>query len=175
MNPFSYARVSTSAAAVDAAAREASSAYLAGGTTLIDLMQLEVVNPTALVDVSAVPLARIETLPGGGLRLGALARNSEVARHPAVLERYPALSEAILSGASAQIRNMATTGGNLLQRTRCYYFRDVASVFTTDSQLADDRYGHLFPGNESEAANLLDGYLEREERRGRLAGPPSTP
>jgi xanthine dehydrogenase YagS FAD-binding subunit len=127
VNPFSYARVSTSAAAVDAAAREAGSAYLAGGTTLIDLMQLEVVTPASLVDVSAVPLARIEALPGGGLRLGALARNSDVARHPAVLERYPALSEAILSGASAQIRNMATTGGNLLQRTRCYYFRDVAS------------------------------------------------
>ncbi|HEV7499142.1 MAG TPA: xanthine dehydrogenase family protein subunit M [Vicinamibacteria bacterium] len=127
MNPFAYARVSTSAAAVDAAARDTGSAYLAGGTTLIDLMQLEVLNPVSLVDVSALPLAQIQPLPGGGLRLGALARNSEVARHSAVREGFPALSEAILSGASAQIRNMATTGGNLLQRTRCYYFRDVAS------------------------------------------------
>src|SRR5881394_890114 len=90
-------------------------------------MQLEVVNPVSLVDVTSLPLAGIEALPGGGLRLGALARNSEVARQAAVRERYPALAEAILSGASAQIRNMATTGGNLLQRTRCYYFRDVAS------------------------------------------------
>jgi xanthine dehydrogenase YagS FAD-binding subunit len=127
VNPFSYSRASNPAEAVAAAGRNPRSAYLGGGTTLVDLMQLEVMNPAALVDVNALPLARIEALPGGGIRIGALVRNSDLANDSTVRSRYPVLSEAILSGASPQIRNMATTAGNLLQRTRCQYFRDVYS------------------------------------------------
>jgi xanthine dehydrogenase YagS FAD-binding subunit len=100
------------------------SGSLAGGTTLVDLLRLEVETPDRLVDINALPLARIETLPGGGVRIGAMVRNSDLANHPAIRQRYPVLSEALLSGASPQLRNMATVGGNLMQRTRCYYFRD---------------------------------------------------
>jgi xanthine dehydrogenase YagS FAD-binding subunit len=125
--PFGYTRPKTAAEALAAASREPGAAYLGGGTTLVDLMQLEVASPSRLVDVNELPLARIEDLPDGGLRVGALVRNSELARDPRVAKRYPVLSEALLSGASAQIRNMATTAGNLLQRTRCWYFRDVDS------------------------------------------------
>jgi xanthine dehydrogenase YagS FAD-binding subunit len=98
--------------------------YIAGGTTLVDLMKLTVETPPVLVDINALPLASIEKLPGGGLRIGALVRNSDLAWHPEVQASYAVLSQAILSGASPQLRNMATTGGNLLQRTRCAYFRD---------------------------------------------------
>jgi xanthine dehydrogenase YagS FAD-binding subunit len=98
--------------------------YIAGGTTLVDLMKLTVETPPVLVDINALPLASIEKLPGGGLRIGALVRNSDLAWHPEVQSSYAVLSQAILSGASPQLRNMATTGGNLLQRTRCAYFRD---------------------------------------------------
>ena len=127
MIPFSYSRASSARDAVASVSRDPHAAYLGGGTTLVDLMQLEVVNPRALVDVNPLPLSRIEPLPGGGVRIGALVRNSELANHETIRRRYPVLSEAILSGASAQIRNMATTAGNLLQRTRCQYFRDVFS------------------------------------------------
>jgi xanthine dehydrogenase YagS FAD-binding subunit len=98
--------------------------FLAGGTNLVDLMRENVERPDHLVDVTGLPLAGIEELPDGGLRIGALVRNSHLAASWVVRERYPALSQAILMGASAQIRNMATTGGNLMQRTRCYYFYD---------------------------------------------------
>ncbi|MEO8430236.1 MAG: xanthine dehydrogenase family protein subunit M [Acidobacteriota bacterium] len=128
MIPFRYARATAVQEAVAAVSREPRAAYLGGGTTIVDLMQLEVVNPATLVDVNALPLSRIETLPGGGVRIGALVRNSELANDANIRRRYPVLSEAILSGASAQIRNMATTAGNLLQRTRCQYFRDVFSA-----------------------------------------------
>jgi xanthine dehydrogenase YagS FAD-binding subunit len=101
--------------------------FIAGGTTLVDLMKLGVETPAALVDVTALPLDQVEALPGGGLRVGAMVRNSDLANHPEVLKNYPVLSEALLSGASPQLRNMATTGGNLLQRTRCPYFRDPVS------------------------------------------------
>jgi xanthine dehydrogenase YagS FAD-binding subunit len=127
MNPFAYARSSSPSGAVAEVAGNPHAAFLAGGTTLVDLMQLEVMTPDSLVDVNALPLARIETLPNGGVRVGALVRNSDLANDPTIRARYPVLSEALLSGASAQIRNMATTAGNLLQRTRCYYFRDVFS------------------------------------------------
>ena len=99
-------------------------AFIAGGTTLVDLMKLGVEKPSELVDINTQPLAHIEELPDGGIRLGALARNSDVAHHQLVRTRYPVLSEALLSGATPQLRNMATVGGNILQRTRCYYFRD---------------------------------------------------
>jgi xanthine dehydrogenase YagS FAD-binding subunit len=101
--------------------------FIAGGTTLVDLMKLGVETPPALVDVTALPLTQVETLPTGGLLIGAMVRNSDLAHHPVVLQQYPVLSQALLSGASPQLRNMATTGGNLLQRTRCPYFRDPSS------------------------------------------------
>jgi xanthine dehydrogenase YagS FAD-binding subunit len=100
--------------------------FVAGGTTLIDLMKLNVERPRQIVDINVLPLDHIQAAPGGGLIIGALARNSDVAHNPAVLRNYPVLSQALLSGASPQLRNMATTGGNLLQRTRCVYFRDTA-------------------------------------------------
>src|SRR6202042_86611 len=96
------------------------------GTTLIDLMKLTVERPKEVVDINGLALDRIESTPTGGLIIGALARNSDVAHHPTVQRDYVVLSQALLSGASPQLRNMATTGGNLLQRTRCYYFRDTA-------------------------------------------------
>jgi xanthine dehydrogenase YagS FAD-binding subunit len=101
--------------------------FLGGGTNLVDLMKMGVETPTQLIDINRIPLAKVEELPGGqGVRIGALARNSDVAEHALIKTRYPVLSEAFLSGASAQLRNMATVGGNLLQRTRCYYFYDPA-------------------------------------------------
>jgi xanthine dehydrogenase YagS FAD-binding subunit len=117
---FTYAKPGS---VKDALGREGR--FLAGGTTLFDLMKLDVERPEALVDVNGLPLEGIERTPDGGLRIGAMARNATVAHHPEVLKTYPALSQAILQGASAQIRNMASTAGNLLQRTRCVYFRDV--------------------------------------------------
>jgi xanthine dehydrogenase YagS FAD-binding subunit len=100
--------------------------FIAGGTTLIDLMKLNVETPRKIVDVTHLPFDKIETLPDGGLKIGATVRNSDLAYHPLVRKNYVVLSEAILSGASPQLRNMATTAGNLLQRTRCMYFRDTA-------------------------------------------------
>ncbi|MDB5777532.1 MAG: FAD-binding molybdopterin dehydrogenase [Herbaspirillum sp.] len=100
--------------------------FIAGGTTLLDLMKLNVEQPQQVLDINRLPLAQVEQTPDGGLKIGALVRNSDLANHPLVMQRYPVLSQALLSGASAQLRNMATTGGNLLQRTRCVYFRDTA-------------------------------------------------
>lgn len=125
MNPFEYQRVDQSQKAVNAIVRSKQAKFLAGGTNLIDLMKLEVERPAHLVDINHLPLSNIEQLPNGGLRLGALARNSDTADHPLVRKNYPLLAQAILAGASPQLRNMATNGGNLLQRTRCYYFMDI--------------------------------------------------
>jgi xanthine dehydrogenase YagS FAD-binding subunit len=126
MIPFEYVRAPDEAHAVDAG-RAPNAAYIAGGTTLVDLMRLEIMKPQRVVDLNGLP-ATIEELPGGGVRLGALARNSDVAAHKLIVERFPVLAEALLAGASPQVRNMASTAGNLLQRTRCPYFRDVASA-----------------------------------------------
>lgn len=126
MIPFDYIRASTIDEAVAAASRPGVK-YLAGGTNLIDLMKETVERPLCLVDVSRLPLETIESLPDGGLRLGALARNADTAYHPLVEKNYPLLASAILAGASPQLRNAATNGGNLNQRTRCYYFYDVAT------------------------------------------------
>ena len=126
MKQFRYSRGATTQDAMAEVAAAANSRFLAGGTTLIDLMKLEVEQPSDLVDINSLPLDRIETLPEGGVRIGALARNSEVARHELIRSQYPALAEALLSGASPQLRNMATVGGNVMQRTRCYYFRDLS-------------------------------------------------
>jgi xanthine dehydrogenase YagS FAD-binding subunit len=126
MKQFRYSRGATPQEAMTEVAAAANSRFLAGGTTLIDLMKLEVEQPSEVVDINSLPLDRIETLPDGGVRIGALARNSDVARHDLIRTQYPALAEALLSGASPQLRNMATVGGNIMQRTRCYYFRDLS-------------------------------------------------
>jgi xanthine dehydrogenase YagS FAD-binding subunit len=102
----------------------ASTRFLAGGTTLLDLMKLDVERPTQVIDIHRLPLDQIKPIDGGGVTIGATVRNSDLANHPLIKTHYPVLSQALLSGASAQLRNMATTGGNLLQRTRCVYFRD---------------------------------------------------
>ncbi len=102
--------------------------FIAGGTNLVDFMKLDVETPHQLVDINGLPLDRVETTPDGGLKIGALARNTDVAHDASVQAQYPVLSQAILSGASVQLRNMATTAGNLLQKTRCVYYRDTASA-----------------------------------------------
>ena len=128
MNRFEYARPASVAEAVKAGAVPGA-AYLAAGTNLVDLMKGGVMRPGHVVDISRLPgLDRIETLPGGGVRVGALVRNSDLAYDPAFAKHYPAVAEALLSGAAAQLRNAATVGGNLLQRTRCAYFYDTASA-----------------------------------------------
>jgi xanthine dehydrogenase YagS FAD-binding subunit len=121
MQTFSYAKPSSVEKAVSGAS---AGKFIAGGTTLVDLMKLSVEQPPVLVDINLLPLDKVEPLPDGGLRIGALVRNSDLAWNATVKEKYAVLSEAILSGASPQLRNMATTGGNLLQRTRCAYFRE---------------------------------------------------
>ena len=128
MKTFDYVRPATISEAV-AAAAEPGAAYLAAGTNLLDLMKGGVARPSRLVDISHLPgLDRIEHLPGGGVRIGALVRNADLAHEPGFARRFPAVAEALLSGASPQLRNAATVGGNLLQRTRCAYFYDVASA-----------------------------------------------
>jgi len=126
MHPIRYCRVDSEQAAIQAG-HEAGAMFIAGGTSLIDVMKLEAVTPAALVDVTSLPLAMVERIQGGGVRVGAMVRNSDLAYHELITSEYPLLSEALLSGASPQVRNMATVGGNLLQRTRCYYFRDPGS------------------------------------------------
>jgi xanthine dehydrogenase YagS FAD-binding subunit len=125
MQPFEYHRAGDAPAAIKAVAASGSK-FLAGGTNLIDLMKQQVETPSHLVDIARLDLAKIEDMPDGGLRLGAMARNAETAAHPLVRQRYPLLAQAILNGASPQLRNMASNGGNLMQRTRCYYFYDPA-------------------------------------------------
>jgi xanthine dehydrogenase YagS FAD-binding subunit len=124
MNSFTFSRARSVADALRHS--DGNVRFLAGGTTLVDLMKLEVERPAEVIDINALPLAEVARTPDGGLSIGALARNSDVAHHPDVVRDYPVLSQALLSGASAQLRNMASTGGNLLQRTRCVYFRDPA-------------------------------------------------
>jgi xanthine dehydrogenase YagS FAD-binding subunit len=123
MIPFTYERASSPAAAAAAAAKPGAK-FIAGGTNLLDLMKLQVETPTHLVDISRLPLDQIAETSGGGLRIGALVRNSDLAADPRIRSHYGVLSRALLAGASAQLRNKATTGGNLLQRTRCSYFYD---------------------------------------------------
>lgn len=113
-------------AAAQTAQQGAEVRFLAGGTTLLDLMKLNVERPGRVVDISRLPLNSVEASPDGGVKIGATVRNTDLAQHPLIRERYAVLSQALLAGASAQLRNMATTGGNLLQRTRCVYFRDTA-------------------------------------------------
>lgn len=124
MKEFAYTRAATVADAVAAVKEVSGARYLGGGTNLVDLMKARVEQPSRLVDLQDLPLDRIEVTDDGGLRIGAMVSNSDLAAHPAVRRRYPALSKAVLAGASGQLRNMATVGGNLLQRTRCGYFAD---------------------------------------------------
>ena len=124
MRPLSYSRATDVATAVALVSADPASAYLAGGTTEIDLIRMGVARPDRLVDINRLPLADVEELADGGVRIGALARMSDVARTPIIKERFPAVSEALLLGASEQLRNMASMGGNLCQRVRCVYFRD---------------------------------------------------
>jgi xanthine dehydrogenase YagS FAD-binding subunit len=124
---FQYARASDVADAVRQIAADPQARFVAGGTNLIDLMKYDVESPSRLIDISRLPLNAVEETVDGGLRIGALVPNSDLAYNPLIEARYPILSSAILAGASQQLRNMASTGGNLLQRTRCHYFYDVAT------------------------------------------------
>jgi xanthine dehydrogenase YagS FAD-binding subunit len=124
VRPFSYVSVPDVPTAVRTIAAEPGAKFLGGGTNLVDLMRADIERPQTVVDISTLPLADVHETRGGGLRIGALVRNSHLAAHPLVRTRYPMLAQAILSGASGQLRNMATVGGNLMQRTRCLYFYD---------------------------------------------------
>ncbi len=176
MRRFDYDRAnSPEQAATSASAKEAT--FIAGGTNLLDLMKLEIETPTKLVDVTRLELAQIETTSEGGLRIGTLVTNSDLAGHPEVVTNYPVLSRAILAGATGQLRNKATTGGNFLQRTRCYYFyqtdsacnkrepgtgcpaingenRTLAILGTSDSCIAQH------PSDMAVAMRLLDAQIE---------------
>ncbi len=127
MKNFAYARAESVQGAIALLSQNANSKFLGGGTNLVDLMREDVEHPDALIDVTGLSSIGITELPDGGISIGAEVRNTAVANDPLVRERYPVLSQAILFGASGQIRNMATVGGNLMQRTRCYYFYDEAS------------------------------------------------
>ncbi len=125
---FQYARADDVAEALRLIGRDPNAKFIAGGTNLIDLMKMDVEQPTAVIDITRLPLNQVEGMAGGGLHIGALVRNTDLAYHPLVEQRYPVLASAIMAGASQQLRNMSSTGGNLLQRTRCHYFYDTASA-----------------------------------------------
>jgi xanthine dehydrogenase YagS FAD-binding subunit len=127
MIPFQYARARDISDAIRQIAADPNAKFIAGGTNLLDLMKLDVARPDRLIDISQLPLTTIEETAEGGLRIGALVPNSDLAWHTLIAQRYPVLGSAILAGASAQLRNMASTGGNLLQRTRCFYFYDTTT------------------------------------------------
>src|SRR3954454_11702897 len=127
MTRFGYLRAGEPQEAIAAMTGDPHASFIAGGTNVTDLLKENVARPSLLVDVRRLALSAITSREDGGLRLGALVTNADTARHPEVVRRYPLLSKAILAGASPQIRNMATNGGNLLQRTRCYYFYDTAT------------------------------------------------
>src|SRR5438105_3893725 len=127
MQPFTCPAADDVRAATRLASADPRARFLAGGTTLVDLMKLDVEQPTQLIDITHLPLTEVTVLADGGLRAGAMVRNSDLAHNEAVRTRYPVLAQALLAGASGQLRNMATTGGNLLQRTRCPYFRDTST------------------------------------------------
>jgi xanthine dehydrogenase YagS FAD-binding subunit len=184
MNNFDYVKPTTVADAV-AAAAQSGAAYLASGTNLLDLMKGGIVHPNRLVDVTKLPgLDRIEHLPDGGVRIGALVRNADLAHDSAFATSYPAVAEALLSGASAQLRNAATVGGNLLQRTRCGYFYDTASACNKrepgagcDARGGDNRLHAVLGWSENCIAThpsdfcvplvALDATVEIEGRNGR--------
>jgi xanthine dehydrogenase YagS FAD-binding subunit len=156
VRPFRYERAVDAAGAAALLAASPRAMFLGGGTNLVDLMRLGVEEPDLLVDVTGLPYDRVEETAGGGLRIGAAVRNSDLAADPLVRERYPVLAEALLDGASGQLRNLATVGGNLLQRTRCRYFQDV----TKPCNKRDPGSG--CPAREGEHRNLaVLGWSER--------------
>ena len=191
MNPFDYVRPTTVRDAV-AAAAEPGAVYLAAGTNLLDLMKGNVTRPRKLVDISHLPdLDLIADLPDGSVRIGALVRNADLARDRNFARRFPAVAEALLSGASAQLRNAATVGGNLLQRTRCAYFYDVASACNKrnpgagcDARGGDNRLHAVMGWSESCIAThpsdfcvplvALDAVVEVEGKAGRREIPLET-
>jgi xanthine dehydrogenase YagS FAD-binding subunit len=126
MNPFRYERASDASSAVALLAQAPDGVFLAGGTNLVDHMKLGVRQPDLLIDITHLPYDRIDPLPDGGVRIGAMVRNADLAADHTIRTRYPLLAQALLAGASGQLRNLATTGGNLLQRTRCVYFQDIS-------------------------------------------------
>ena len=126
MNPFRYERASDASMAIAMLAQAPEGAFLGGGTNLVDLMKLGVAKPELLIDISHLPYDRVELLADGSVRIGAAVRNGDLAADRTIRTRYPLLAQALLAGASGQLRNLATTGGNLLQRTRCVYFQDVS-------------------------------------------------
>lgn len=126
MKPFRYERATDASTAVALVSQEPAGAFLGGGTNLVDLMKLGVAQPEVLIDVSHLPFNRVEELADGSMRIGAAVRNSDLAAERLIRSRYPVLAQALLAGASGQLRNLATTGGNVLQRTRCLYFQDVS-------------------------------------------------
>ena len=184
MKTFDYVRPATIAAAVEAATAPGA-AYVASGTNLLDLMKGNIVRPDRLVDITRLPgLDRIERLPDGGLRIGALVRNADLAHDSDFAKSYPAVAEALLSGASAQLRNAATVGGNLLQRTRCGYFYDPASACNKrqpgsgcDARSGENRLHAVLGWSEACIAThpsdfcvpltALDAVVEIEGRNGR--------
>jgi xanthine dehydrogenase YagS FAD-binding subunit len=127
VRPFGYTRADDVSGAIASLEHDPNAAFLAGGTNLVDLMKLEVVQPDTLIDIRRLTSDRIEQLPDGGVRIGAAVTNSDLAADRSVRHRYPMLSQAVLAGASTQLRNLATTGGNLMQRTRCVYFQDITT------------------------------------------------
>src|SRR5262245_33313683 len=127
MRNFAYARAATVQSAVILISRTRNARFLGGGTNLVDLLRENIEQPDTLIDVTSLPLNTIDELPDGSVSIGAAARNTAVAKHRLIRQRYPVLAQAIVFGASGQIRNMATVGGNLMQRTRCPYFYDVAA------------------------------------------------
>src|SRR5437899_12570521 len=126
MKPFRYERANDASTAVAMLAQASGGAFLGGGTNLVDLMKLGVAKPELLIDISHLPYDRVELLADGSVRIGAAVRNGDLAADRTIRTRYPLLAQALLAGASGQLRNLATTGGNLLQRTRCVYFQDIS-------------------------------------------------
>ena len=172
MNPFEFTRPPDAAAAVATAAQAktaqqgADVRFVAGGTTLLDLMKLNVEKPARLLDINRLPLDQIEATADGGLKIGATVRNSDLANHPTVKQDYAVLSQALLAGASAA-RNMATTAGNLLQRTRCMYFRDTAAPCNSASR---DRLLRPSPAATARLPSLGPANIYRDEPVGHVRG-----
>ncbi len=127
MYPFTYIKAKTNKDAIAAIGSNTNAKFIGGGTNIVDLMKMNIEKPHQLVDITSLDLKKIETLSNGNVKIGALVRNSDLAYHKTIAEKFPMLSKALLAGASAQLRNMATAGGNILQRTRCYYFYDTAT------------------------------------------------
>jgi xanthine dehydrogenase YagS FAD-binding subunit len=156
VEPFRYERAQDVGGAVAAISAAPDAKFLGGGTNLVDLMRLGVERPSILVDVTRLPCGQIDDLPDGGLRIGAGVRNSDLGADPRVRSRYPVLAQALLAGASGQLRNFATTGGNLLQRTRCAYFQDVSTPCNKRdpgsgcSAVAGEHHNHAIIGHSEQ-------------------------